>query len=79
MKTVAAFLEMALAKPVLDQTGLTGLYDVDLQWKLSAAEKQKPSKPDPDAVVAAAHERLGLRLTLVQRPVEIIEVGKATP
>jgi hypothetical protein len=33
-------------------------------------------RPDPDAVIAAARERLGLQLTLVQRPVEVLEVNK---
>ncbi len=78
MKTVATYLEMALGKPVFDETGMKGLFDVDMKWKLSEAEKRKEFKPDPDAVVDAANTRLGLQLTLVQRPVEILEVSEAS-
>jgi len=49
-----------------------------MKWKLSAAEKRNEFKPDPDAVIIAARDRLGLQLTLVQRPVEILEVSKAS-
>jgi hypothetical protein len=35
-------------------------------------------RPDLDAVIDAARERLGLQLTLVQRPVEILEVSAAS-
>jgi uncharacterized protein (TIGR03435 family) len=34
--------------------------------------------PDPAAIIAAARDRLGLQLTLVQRPVEILEVSEAS-
>jgi uncharacterized protein (TIGR03435 family) len=76
MKTVANYLEMVLEKPVFDETHLQDVFDVDIKWKLSEAEKRKEFKPDPDAVIAAASEQLGLRLTLVQRPVEILEVSE---
>ena len=128
MKGIADDLESALRKPVFDETGLTGLFDVDMKWKLSEAEQleaatdrrvwqaidanpngdwisalpvelregtalennkrlkielAKPDsekfRPDPDAVIAAARERLGLQLTLVQRPVEVLEVSETAP
>ena len=128
MKTIVYYLEAALRKPVFDETGLNGLFYVDMKWKLSEAEQletttdrrvwkaieanpngdwisalpaelregqalendkrlklelAKPDseqfRPDPDAVIAAARERLGLQLTPVQRPVEILEVSKASP
>jgi uncharacterized protein (TIGR03435 family) len=78
MKGVAESLERALGKPVFDDTRLGGLFDVNMKWKLSEAEKQDIDKPDTDAVIAAARERLGLQLNLVQRPVEILEVSQAS-
>jgi uncharacterized protein (TIGR03435 family) len=127
MKIVAEYLETALGRPVFDETGLKGFFDVDMKWKLSEAEQlemttdrrvwqaieanpngdwistlpkelregkalendkrlkmelAKPEsqqfRPDPDAVIVAARERLGLQLTLVQRPVEILEVSEAS-
>ncbi|HKI68997.1 MAG TPA: TIGR03435 family protein [Verrucomicrobiae bacterium] len=79
IKVIAGYLELALAKPVLDKTGLKGFFAVDMKWKLSEAEKRGEFKPDPDSVIRAARERLGLQLTPARRPVEILEVSKATP
>jgi len=78
MKGVAGFLEGALKKPVFDETGRTGFFDVDMKWKLSEAEKRDEFKPDPEAVIDAARERLGLELKLVRRPVKILEVSQVS-
>ncbi|MGA2248410.1 MAG: DUF3738 domain-containing protein [Verrucomicrobiota bacterium] len=124
---IAWYLEAALRKPVLDETGLKGIYYVDMKWKLSETEQletgtdkrvwqaikanpngdwtsalpaelrqeqalkkaqrlklelAKPDAeqflPDPGNIIEAARERLRLQLTLVQRPVEILEVSKAS-
>lgn len=48
--------------------------DLRLQAELAKPGNQQ-FRPDPDAVIAAAQERLGLRLTLVRRPVEMLEVN----
>ncbi|MGP8236742.1 MAG: TIGR03435 family protein [Limisphaerales bacterium] len=78
MKGIAESLEWALKKPVFDETGLRGFFYVNMKWKLSEAEKRGDYEPDADAVIAAASERLGLKLTPVQRPVEVLEVSKAS-
>lgn len=52
--------------------------DQRLKTELAKPEAQQ-FQPDPDAVIAAARERLGLDLTLVQRPVQILEVSEASP
>lgn len=49
--------------------------DQRLKTELAKPEAQQ-FRPDPDAVIAAARERLGLNLTLVQRPVQILEVSE---
>jgi uncharacterized protein (TIGR03435 family) len=126
MKAVTEFLEMALGKPVFDETHLKGFYYVDMKWKLSEAEQLEAStdkrvwqaininpngdwinslpeelrtgkalendkrlqaelvkpesqqfRPAQNNVIAAARERLGLQLTSVQRPVEVLEVSEA--
>lgn len=126
MKGIASSLETALRKPVFDETGLKGLYDVDMKWKLSAAEQLRASTdrrvwqaieanpngdwinslplelrqgealekanrlklelakpdaerflPDPDNIINATREQLGLQLTLARRPVETWEVSNA--
>jgi hypothetical protein len=45
--------------------------------KLSEAEKRNDDRPDAEAVIEAARERLGLQLTLIPRPVKILEVSQA--
>ena len=126
MDGIAYYLELALRKPVFDETGLKGFYDADMKWKLSEAEQlekemgsrvwqavnanpdgdwisdlptelrqgealekakrlklelAKPDgeqfPPDPNAIISAASERMGLHLTLTQRPVEFLEVSEA--
>lgn len=75
---VVSDLEAALNEPVFDETGLTGFFYVNMKWKLSDAEQADPNgQPDPEAVLAAARERLGLQLTPAQRPIEILEVSAA--
>lgn len=74
MKTIAKFFEMALGTPVLDETHLDGQFYTDIKWKMSKAEQRGEFRPDPSAVVSAARERLGLKLTRAWRAVEIIEV-----
>jgi uncharacterized protein (TIGR03435 family) len=78
MKGVAEFLEDALKTPVFDETGRTNLFDVDMKWKLSEAEKRDEFKPDAEAVIAAARERLGLQLQPVPRRVKILDVSQAS-
>lgn len=79
MKTVTKYLELALRKPVFDETGLKGIFNVNMKWKLSKAKQPGEVKPDPGAVIAAARERLGLQLALKRRPVEVLKVSDVSP
>jgi hypothetical protein len=42
-----------------------------------AKPESQQFRPDPDAVITAARERLGLQLMPAQRSVEILEVSAA--
>lgn len=57
-RALAGFLEC----PVFDYTGLTGRYDVLLEWKVG----------DNEALRKAVHDQLGLELQPTQRPVEML-------
>ena len=62
--SLAASLEEHLSRPVLDHTGLTDLYDLELIWD-----------PSDDASLAAAlHAQLGLTLRSV--PVEVVVIDE---
>jgi uncharacterized protein (TIGR03435 family) len=64
-------LEFQLKKPVFDETGLKGGYDFQLKWEAGDG----PAR-DPDKLIAAVREQLGLELSLTKRPVEVVVVMK---
>ena len=60
-----------LGRPVLDRTGLTGVYDFMLEWmpdSIAGADTSAPS------LFTAVQEQLGLRLEAQKGPVEILVV-----
>jgi uncharacterized protein (TIGR03435 family) len=59
-----------VGKPVVDQTGLTGNFDVRLAWT--------PDRSSPAASLAkAVREQFGLDLVLRTRPAEVLVVDRA--
>ena len=74
MTMLANQLAAALGRPVQDRTGLTGKYDVTLQWApdSSAETDTRPS------IFAAVQEQLGLRLDTGKGPVEVLVIDSAS-
>lgn len=66
-RMIAANLEGPLARPVIDQTGLKGRYDLDLQWTAG----------DHNALIQALHSQYGLVLTPTKRETDLLIVDKA--
>lgn len=60
--TVASLLK----RPVLNETGLTGRYKIDLKFDM---------EEDPGSLARAIEEALGLRLVSTERPVEVCSYG----
>jgi|HubBroStandDraft_5_1064220.scaffolds.fasta_scaffold226372_2 uncharacterized protein (TIGR03435 family) len=75
MEDFAYSLRRQLGRPVIDRTGLTGEFDLDLTWSSEqAADSNEPS-------VFTALQKIGLRLVSMKGPVEMIvidEVEKAS-
>jgi len=68
LESLCQIFEFDLLKPVVDQTGLTGTYAIELQWA-----RQNPSPaPEPDtsrpSLFTAVREQLGLRLDSAKLP-----------
>ncbi len=66
------YLEMYLQSPVINETGLTEFYDIDLKWK-----ERGEADPNHDALKQAVLDQLGLELVPDRRPIEMVVVEKA--
>ena len=75
IKGFARSLETQLKKPVLNKTGLTNRYDLQLKWK------QEGREVVPEVLIEAVRSQLGLELVPAKRPVEVVvvEVEKPSP
>jgi len=80
-------LQQLLDRPVIDKTGLTGLFDIKLEWIPGAEAPPGPFSPNPDAppsppvdgpsIFTAIQEQLGLRLEGSRGPVEVVVIDSA--
>jgi uncharacterized protein (TIGR03435 family) len=77
MKRLADALSTRLDRPVVDTTGLDGVYDLDLKW--AADEGGGGQKPAADAasIFTAIQEQLGLKLEAKKLPVEVLVIDHA--
>jgi uncharacterized protein (TIGR03435 family) len=74
MKVIVSYLEGSLDKPVVDETGLPGLWAADLKWEMSEQELASDADPDPAKVIKAAREQLGLEIKPVRRTLLVLEI-----
>jgi bla regulator protein BlaR1 len=85
----ASQLSEFLARPVVDKTGLTGKYDLKLEWQpdenqvamFQAMQVPEgfgatPADPAGPSLFAALQEQLGLKLELEKGPVEIFNIER---
>lgn len=64
----AADLSGNLSQVVIDDTGLTHRFDLDLEWSLDQASDDKPS------IFTAIQEQLGLKLVAERGPVDVVVI-----
>jgi uncharacterized protein (TIGR03435 family) len=85
---LARALESVVGRPVVDETGLTGTFDIDVQWVPEPgvdARIQGPLVTAPAAsgsIFTALQEQLGLRLESARGPVDVLvvdSVSRPTP
>jgi uncharacterized protein (TIGR03435 family) len=87
LSSLAVMLSNQVARPVIDKTGLTGAYDIELSFMPEGAGRGGPvgppppgmpaiQPPDPDApsLFTAIQEQLGLKLESERGPVEVIVI-----
>jgi uncharacterized protein (TIGR03435 family) len=63
-------LTSAAGRPVLDRTGISGKFDIDLKWATGTPE----AATDTVSIFTALQEQLGLRLDAATAPLEVLVV-----
>jgi uncharacterized protein (TIGR03435 family) len=71
IKWLASSLEQQLKKPVIDETGMSGDFDIELTWKNSGHPVEQTER-----ITQEVRKQLGLELTPAQRPIEMLVVEK---
>jgi uncharacterized protein (TIGR03435 family) len=74
ISTLAWTLAQLLGRPVVDKTGLQGLYDCKLQWAPDSPPAASPNDPGGPSIFTAVQEELGLKLDSAKGPVDIIVI-----
>jgi uncharacterized protein (TIGR03435 family) len=72
---LARELAQLLGRPVLNQTGLSGRYDLSLRWAPDDVAVSASSSPDlPPDIFTAIQEQLGLKLESTKAPVPVLVI-----
>jgi uncharacterized protein (TIGR03435 family) len=82
MRQLALNLSPRVARIVLDRTGLSGPFDLDLEWTQAAVAPDPPAAGGPPAVdvgpsiFTALQEQLGLKLESQKGPVDVLVIDR---
>lgn len=81
-------LSLQIGRPVVDKTGLTGVYDFNLRWSRLSAEAGPAGSGDPLQggapaptgsgldLFGAFEKQLGLKLEPAKDPIQVLVVDK---
>jgi uncharacterized protein (TIGR03435 family) len=74
MAELGTILQYYVDLPIVDQTGLRGRYDFNLQWTLNDAPATTPDAPP--GLFTAIQEQIGLKLKQVKTPADMLVIDK---
>jgi len=75
LKILVDVLAYPARRTVVDRTGLSGTYDIELRYTSPVmADAGLPSVPDAPSVFTAVQEQLGLKLEATRGPVDVIVI-----
>ena len=71
-------LRTMLQRPIVDRTGITGRFDIDLIYTPDVQQPAQPTLVTPDAPVlsTAIQEQLGLKLESSRAPVDVVVIDR---
>jgi uncharacterized protein (TIGR03435 family) len=86
MSHLARTLSNRLNRVVRDQTGLSGMFEIDLTWPLGTVAQAPPGVPQSSplgpnslSISTALQEQLGLKLKASTGPVDVLVIDGASP
>jgi uncharacterized protein (TIGR03435 family) len=72
-----------VGRPVIDATGLTDTFDIQLTWAVEPVatgdSAAPPAQPDATSIFTALREQLGLRLEPSRGPVDVMVIDSVQP
>jgi uncharacterized protein (TIGR03435 family) len=74
ISSVIDVLSQTLHRPVVDKSGLTGEYDISLQWTPDSVAAADPANDDGSSIFTALREQLGLKLESTKGPVKTLVI-----
>ena len=80
MSQLTVFLTRQVQRAVVDRTGLTGTFDVNLTWTPDQIPQNvetlgvTPTDPNSTSIFTAVQEQLGLKLESTRGPVEVLVI-----
>ena len=78
----AGIIGAGLDRPVIDKTGLSGQFAIDLRWAPVAGSPDAAAPPEQVSLFTAVQEQLGLKLQPAVGPIEVLvidSVERPTP
>jgi uncharacterized protein (TIGR03435 family) len=78
MEQLAMALGTVTGRPVVDRTGVTGAFDIDLRWTSTdvpaSPAGSAPASDDGASIFTAVQEQLGLKLEATKSPFDVLVV-----
>jgi uncharacterized protein (TIGR03435 family) len=76
MSRFTMLLSRQLRQAVIDKTGLTGAYGIDIEWTPDEPNGAPPEVPGP-SIFSAIQDQLGLKLEAHKSPIEVMVIDRA--
>lgn len=76
MSKFTMLLSRQLRQAVIDKTGLTGPYDIDIEWAPDEPNGAPSETPGP-SIFSAIQDQLGLKLEAHKSPIDVMVIDRA--